>query len=75
MAILKIRDENGNVVEVPALKGNKGDKGDKGDDYILTDMDKSEIAGLIDAVSQDEFDTTIGNINSILATVVNGGAS
>ena len=29
----------------------------------------------IDAVSQTDFNTTIGNINSILATVVNGGAS
>lgn len=72
MSILKIRDNDGNIIEVPALKGNKGDKGDKGDGYILTDMDKSEIAGLIDAVSQDEFETTIGNINSILATVVGG---
>ena len=30
-AILKLRDENGNVYEVPALVGKKGDKGDKGD--------------------------------------------
>ena len=31
MAILKIRDSNGNVQEVLAIKGEKGDKGDKGD--------------------------------------------
>lgn len=54
MAILKIRDENGNVVEVPALKGNKGDKGDKGDGYILTDADKSEIATRVNAVSYSD---------------------
>ena len=30
-AILKLRDENGNVYEVPALVGKKGDQGDKGD--------------------------------------------
>lgn len=70
MALLVLKDKDGNVItEVPTIKG------DKGDSYILTDEDKNEIAGLIDAVSQDEFDTTIGNINLILATVVNGGAS
>ena len=30
MSILKIRDENGNIIEIPALKGEKGDKGDDG---------------------------------------------
>ena len=30
-ATLKLRDENGNVYEIPALVGKKGDKGDKGD--------------------------------------------
>ncbi len=29
------------------LKGEKGDKGDKGDDYVLTDADKQEIAGMV----------------------------
>ena len=56
MALLKIRDENGNIIEIPALKGDKGNKGDKGDDgkdgkdgadYILTDDDKSEIAAQV----------------------------
>ena len=31
MAILKLRDKDGNVYEVPAIVGQKGDKGDKGD--------------------------------------------
>lgn len=38
-AILKLRDENGNVYEIPALVGKKGDKGDKretGTTYRLT---------------------------------------
>ena len=35
MAILKIRDAEGNVQEVLAIKG---------EDYILTDADKQEIA-------------------------------
>ena len=40
MSVLKIRDEKGNIVEIPALKG------DKGDSYILTQADKFEIAEL-----------------------------
>lgn len=31
MAILRIKDENGNITDVPAIKGDKGAKGDKGD--------------------------------------------
>lgn len=30
-SILKIRDKNGNVIQIPAIRGSKGDKGDKGD--------------------------------------------
>ena len=44
MALLRIRDKDGNIIEVPALKG---DKGDKGDNYILTDDDKAEIANQV----------------------------
>lgn len=29
-AILRIKDENGNIVSIPAIKGDKGDKGDRG---------------------------------------------
>lgn len=40
-------------------KGDKGDKGDPGDDYILTDADKQEIAGMIpggeNAIVEDLF--------------------
>lgn len=41
MAILKIKDANGNVQEILAIRGNDGK------DYILTDADKQEIADLI----------------------------
>ena len=44
MAILKIRDAEGNVQEILVIKGDKGDKGNKGDSYVLTDADKQEIA-------------------------------
>ena len=41
----------------------------------LSDSKKARARANIGAVSQTDFDETIGNINSILATVVNGGAS
>lgn len=47
MSILKIKDEKGNIIEVPAIKGEKGDKGDKGDGYVLTGEDKVEIADIV----------------------------
>ena len=50
MAILKIKDEQGNVIEIPALKGDKGNDGYtpiKGTDY-WTDSDKAEIQAYID---------------------------
>ena len=34
-------------------KGEKGDKGDNGDDYILTQQDKEDIAGLVDVPVDD----------------------
>jgi hypothetical protein len=41
MAILKIRDENGNVQEILVIKGEKGE------DYVLTEADKQEIAAIV----------------------------
>lgn len=41
MAVLKIRDEHGNVQEITVIKG------DKGDSYVLTEADKQEIAGIV----------------------------
>lgn len=38
MAILKIRDADGNVQEILAIKG---------EDYVLTEEDKEEIADLV----------------------------
>ena len=53
MAILKIRDENGNVQEILAIKGEDGK------DYVLTEADKREIADMIaaSAVSLTDLDT------------------
>lgn len=50
MAILRIRDENGEVQEILALKGDKGDKGTDGTDGTvsfdeLTDAQKASLKG------------------------------
>lgn len=44
------RGEQG-IQGIPGEKGDKGDKGDPGNDYVLTDTDKQDIAGKVDAVS------------------------
>ena len=41
MAILRVKDNEGNIYDITAIKG------DKGDPYILTEEDKAE---LVDAV-------------------------
>lgn len=41
MAILRLRDANGNYIPIPAIKGEPGK------DYVLTEADKQEIADLI----------------------------
>lgn len=43
-AILRVRQEDGTVIEIPAIVGPKGDPGENGEDYVLTDADKEEIA-------------------------------
>lgn len=39
--ILTVRDSNGNIIEIPALKGA---------DYVLTEADKREIAEMVTSV-------------------------
>jgi hypothetical protein len=47
MAILKIRDANGNVQEILSIKGEDGKDGQPGKDYVLTEADKREIADIV----------------------------
>lgn len=56
MAILKIKDANGNVQEILAIKGEDGKDGQPGKDgvdgqpgkdYVLTEADKQEIADIV----------------------------
>lgn len=61
MAILKIKDADGRVYEIPALKGNKGDS------YVLTEEDKAEIVDSLAAeiitqeVEQSYYYTTLSD--------------
>jgi DNA-binding NarL/FixJ family response regulator len=41
--ILTVRDENGNIIEIPAIKG---------DSYVLTEADKQEIAEIVFSMLQ-----------------------
>lgn len=62
MAILKIRDSNGNIQEILAIKG---------DSYILTEADKMEIANMVAALvvspanltKVSEFENDAGYLN------------
>ena len=47
MSVLKIKDQNGNWIQIPTIKGEDGQ------DYILTEQDKEDIAELIDAPVED----------------------
>lgn len=48
MAILRVKDENGEVHEIIAIRGERGPQGEQGPPgYVLTQEDKQEI---VDAV-------------------------
>lgn len=46
--ILRIRDSEGNVQEVLAIRGEDGK------DYVLTEADKEEIAGMVREMMNSE---------------------
>jgi hypothetical protein len=68
MAILKIRDENDNIIEIPALKG------DKGDAYILTDTDKQDIASIVAETELNSVDAVLDEILASQASYLGGGS-
>jgi hypothetical protein len=61
-SILQIRDQDGNIIDIPALQGNDGytpqkgidyfdgKDGKDGNDYVLTEADKTEIANTVVAL-------------------------
>ena len=71
--ILRIRDKNGNVVTVPAIKG------DKGDSYVLTEADKKEIASMVEGsggttdmdnyYTKEETNAIVGDIETLLGGI------
>ena len=113
MSIFQVRDQYGQIIDIPlfmgpkgesgadgksaydiakekgfvgteeewllTLKGADGKDGKSGKDYILTDSDKQEIANMVPTpdvtgyATESYVDEKIGNINSILATLSNGG--
>lgn len=83
MAILKIKDADGKVYEVPALKGNPGYTPQKGVDY-WTDEDKEEMIRQVQAVcvAKNQGASNVGKIlvvgtdgNLTLTDMPEGGAS
>ena len=61
MAILRVKDSDGNIIEIPAIQGETGPRGPKGDAPIKgtdywTEEDKQEI------------------VNDVIAALPNGAA-
>lgn len=60
--ILRIRDSNGNIQEVLAIKG---------DDYVLTEADEQEIAAkVVEKLSTEAWTFTLENGSTVTKTVV-----
>jgi len=65
MAILKIKDAEGNVQEILALKGEKGE------DYVLTEADKQEVATkTIEKLPTETWTFTLEDGSAVNKTVV-----
>ena len=58
-----------------AYQGVDGAKGDPGDDYVLTQADKQEIAGMVDVSGKMDEPTTEGTSGQVLTTDGQGGRS
>ena len=78
MPILYIKDEHGNFVEVPALKGSPGKTPVRGVDY-WTEADKEqivgEVLGEVEAPDMDDYYTKTETDAKIQAAVGSGGGS
>jgi hypothetical protein len=60
--ILRLKDANGNVVDVPALKGA---------DYVLTNADKQEIATMVvNKLSSETWTFKLEDGSTVTKTVV-----
>lgn len=67
MAIMKVRDENGDIIDIPALVGPPGK------DYMLTESDKAEIAAqaaeLVEVPTEEQINSMI---HTALGVIENG---
>ena len=69
MAILKVKDAEGNIIEIPAMQGPPGKDGA---DYVLTDADKQEIASMVDVDGVIYLPTSSVTYESLKAYIDNG---
>jgi hypothetical protein len=76
MAILKIKDAEGNVQEILAIKGEDGKDGKdgiNGSDYVMTDADKQEIATkVVEKLSTETWTFTLEDGTTVNKSVVLG---
>ena len=59
-SVLKVKDANGNTIDIPAIRGKDGK------DYVLTEADKAEIAEMVKPNLQ-MIDAVVGN-NALIHT-------
>jgi hypothetical protein len=63
--VLTVRDEEGNIIPIPAIQGERGE------DYILTEADKQEIATMAVAkLSAETWTFTLEDGSTVTKTVV-----
>lgn len=74
MAVIRVRDKDGNIKEITTIKG------DKGDSYVLTEADKQEIASMVEVsgggtvdmsnyYTKEETDNIVGDIEALLGGI------
>ena len=63
MSIIRIKDNNGNIIDIPAIKGN---------DYILTEADKENIANKTADLIQQAECIPLGSAENKLAQLAEG---
>ena len=61
-AILRVRTEDGSIIEVPAIKGEKGDKGDTGEVDTSNFYTKAEIDALIPSSNSSSVVVVAGEV-------------
>lgn len=57
--VLSIRDNDGNIIPIPAIKG---------DPYVLTEADKAKIAAIV----EDDMAEVLASLNSYAESLIGG---